>query len=79
MESSAAKPRRSMTMVASHFNGWGRNGGVEKACRRYATAHRGVVAYLKARLLPPVAHQPLKRLATIVKCLRHWIFGTPVS
>lgn len=40
------KPHRGITMVASRLNGW-KSIGRGRACRRYATTHYAVVAYLR--------------------------------
>ncbi|MBQ3632509.1 MAG: hypothetical protein II949_14970 [Prevotella sp.] len=64
MKTMRSKPRRGMTMVASHFNGWYK-GAVEK--RAVGTRqHSNLVAYLRHARYPSPVYQPLKWLATIV-------------
>ena len=59
-----SQPRRGVTVVASHFNGWYK-GTIEKRAFRYATAFNPC-RVPTARSLRQHYYQPLKWLATIV-------------
>ncbi|MBQ3632193.1 MAG: hypothetical protein II949_13325 [Prevotella sp.] len=64
METMRSQPRRGVTMVASHFNGWYK-GTVEKRAFRYATASNPC-RVPTARPPHHPYYQPLKWLATTV-------------